>query len=352
MLLPATEGSVVMQQIGIIGLGLIGSSIGMGLRKWANADGKAKVEIVGFDVDVATERYAKGRLNAVDRTAASLPAIAAACDLLIIAVPPRAIREVFEIIAPHARSGATITDTGSTKAAVMAWAQELLPPTVNFVGGHPMAGNTRGIEGVSADLFAGATWCVIPTVNAGDAAVQNVVGLVAALGATPRFLDAREHDAYVAGISHLPMALATALVHTVSADSSWRDMKALTAGGFRDTSRVAGQDPTMARDIFLTNRESINRWLDRAIDQLESLRALLAEDNPESEERVTAWFTQARDARAEWATQEGRDGDLLQNTDEELNADMKSSFSRLFFGGLANRKRAPAAPDDRDPRRQ
>lgn len=341
-----------MQQIGIIGLGLIGSSIGMGLRKWANADGKAKVEIVGFDVDVTTERYAKGKLNAVDRTMASLPAIAEACDLLIIAVPPRAVREVFEIIAPHVRAGATITDTGSTKAEIMAWAKELLPPTVNFVGGHPMAGNTRGLEGASAGLFAGATWCVIPTVNAGDAAVQNVVGLVAALGATPRFLDAREHDAYVAGISHLPMALATTLVRAVSKDASWRDMKTLTAGGFRDTTRVAGQDPTMARDIFLTNRESINRWLDRAIDELESLRAILTDDGPESEQRIEEWFTTARDARAEWSTQEGKEGDLLQSTDEELNEDMKSSFGRLFLGGLAGRKRIPGATsNDRDPRR-
>src|SRR5437588_10872064 len=130
-----------MQQIGIIGLGLIGSSIGMGLRKWANADGKQKVGVVGFDIDVANERYAKGKLNAVDRTVGSLPAIAEECDLLILATPVRAMRDVMEIIAPHLREGATITDTGSTKAEVLDWAQELLPKTVSFVGSHPMSGN-------------------------------------------------------------------------------------------------------------------------------------------------------------------------------------------------------------------
>lgn len=341
-----------MQQVGIIGLGLIGSSIGMGLRKWASADGKAKLEVVGFDLDVANERYAKNKLAAVDHTVSSLPAIAEACDLLIIATPVRAIRDVFEIIAPHVREGATITDTGSTKTDVMAWAQEFLPPTVSFVGGHPMAGNTRGIEGASGELFNGATWCVIPTVQAGDAAVQNVVGLVSALGATPRFLDASEHDAYVAGISHLPMVLAASLVHTVSADSSWRDMKTLTAGSFRDTTRVAGQDPTMARDILLTNRVSIARWLDREIDELEKVRALLTESGEESDKAIEEWFTQARDTRAEWATQEGKSGDLLQNTDEELNENMKSSFGRLFFGNLATRKRNLPNPDNRDPRRK
>ncbi len=327
-----------MQQIGIIGMGLIGSSIGMGLRKWANAGGKQKVEIIGFDLDVANERYAKGKLSAVDRTVNSLPAIAEACDLLIVATPVRAMREVFEIIAPHVREGATITDTGSTKVDVLQWAQELLPAHVNFVGGHPMAGNTRGIEGASAELFEGAAWVVIPTVTAGDAAVQNVLGLVAALGAEPRFLEATEHDAYVGGISHLPHILAASLVLTVSADPTWRDMKTLTAGGFRDTTRIAGGDPVMWRDVFLTNRESVARWVDREIDTLEALRALLADTGPESEKRLEEWLTRARDARAEWATQEGKSGDLLQNTSEELNTDLKSSFGRMLFGGLGQRR--------------
>ncbi len=331
-----------MQQIGIIGLGLIGSSIGMGIRKWAGTGNEKKVEVIGFDVDIANDRYAKSKLGAVDRTLASLPAIAQACDLLIVATPVRATREVFEIIAPHVRAGATITDTGSTKGEIVRWAEELLPPTINFIGGHPMAGNTRGIEGASADLFNGATWVVIPSVRAGDAAVQNVLGLVAALGATPRFLEATEHDAYVAGISHLPLALAAALIHTTSGENTWRDMKTLTAGGYRDTSRLAATDPTMARDIFLTNRVQIARWLDRHIDTLEELRALLADEpDADAEKRIEEWFTKARDARAEWATQEGKSGDLLQETNEELNQDLKSSFGRMFFGGLANRKRTP-----------
>lgn len=341
-----------MQQIGIIGLGLIGSSVGMGLRKWAGAEGKQKIEVVGFDIDIANERYAKGKLAAVDRTIGSLPAIAEACDLLIIATPVRAMRDVFTIIAPHVREGATITDTGSTKAAVLEWARDLLPPTVSFVGGHPMAGNTRGVEGASAELFTGATWVVIPTVTAGDAAVQNVVGLVNALGATPRFLDATEHDAYVAGISHLPLAMSAALVHALSADASWRDMKTLTAGGFRDTTRLAAGDPIMSRDIFLTNRAGIARWLDRQIDELERLRALLTETGDESEARIEEWFTKARDARAEWATQEGKSGDLLQGTSDEMNEDMKASFGRLFFGSLASRKRKLPGlnePTDRRP---
>jgi prephenate dehydrogenase len=340
-----------MQQIGIIGLGLIGSSVGMGLRKWAGAEGKQKVEVVGFDIDVANERYAKGKLNAVDRTVGSLPAIAEACDLLIIATPVRAMRDVFEIIAPHVREGATITDTGSTKAEILEWAQELLPLTVSFVGSHPMAGNTRGVEGASAELFNGATWVVIPTVTAGDAAVQNVVGLVNALGATPRFLDATEHDAYVAGISHLPLAVSAALVHALSADASWRDMKTLTAGGFRDTTRLAAGDPIMSRDIFLTNRAGIARWLDRQIDELEKLRALLTETGEGSEARVEEWFTKARDMRAEWATQEGKSGDLLQSTSDEMNEDMKGSFGRLLFGNLASRKRKLPGLNDPPDRR-
>ncbi len=94
-------------------------------------------------------------------------------------------------------------------------------------------------------------------------------------------------------------------------------MKTLTAGGFRDTTRLAAGDPMMSRDIFLTNRVGIARWLDREIDELEKLRALLTDSGEESEKRIEEWFTKARDTRAEWATQEGKSGDLLQSTGEE-----------------------------------
>jgi prephenate dehydrogenase len=243
------------------------------------------------------------------------------------------------------KSGAVVTDTGSTKEEVLSWAQELLPRTVSFVGGHPMAGKAQSIEGAEADLFKGATWCVTPSVIAEDAAIRNVLGMISALGAEPYFLDPGEHDAYVAGISHLPAVLSAALMNSLSKDSSWRDMKSLTAGGFRDMTRLAAGSPDMHRDIALTNRDALTRWLDSYVTVLQDFRAALHEDADQSAKELTTFFTQARDARAEWATQTTREGELLQGTQAELSKEgFGDQMGRMLLGGFMRKR---ASPTDR-----
>lgn len=330
-----------MQRVAIIGLGLIGGSIGLGLRAWSSQqskDGASGLEIIGFDTDLEQQHYAK-KINAVDRAEWELAKAVRDADIVVVCTPVRAMKETFTDIAPMLKSGAVITDVGSTKADVINWANELLPRTVSFVGGHPMAGKSLSIEGAEAELFKGATWCVTPSVNATDEAVRNVLGMITALGAESYFVDPQEHDAYVAGISHLPFVVSATLMNSLSADSSWRDMKTLTAGGFRDMTRLSAGSPAMHRDILLTNREAVVRWIDAFQQELSTLRDAVQSATEEEAKPLTEFFERARDARAEWATQTTREGELLQGTESDLSKEgFGDQMGRMLFGGFMRRK--------------
>jgi prephenate dehydrogenase len=132
-------------------------------------------------------------------------------------------------------------------------------------------------------------------------------------------------------------------MRTVSRDSSWRDMKTLTAGGFRDISRLAAGSPAMHRDILLTNRDAVARWLDAYIETLNEVRHALRQNPEQGAPILSEFFTQARDARAEWSTQTTREGELLQGTAGELSSETFSDqMGRMLLGGFARRRRAGA----------
>lgn len=333
-----------MQRVAIVGLGLIGGSMGLGLREWSRAQGKegnTSLEVIGFDTNLDHQQHAK-KIGAVDRTEWKLGNAVSNADIVVLATPVASIQEVMNDVAPLLKSGAVVTDVGSTKGDVVKWGSTLLPQTVSFVGGHPMAGKAQSIEAAEAGLFNGATWCICPSVRANEDAIRNILGIVAALGAEPFFIDPHEHDAYVAGVSHLPFVVSAALMNAVAGDSSWRDMKTLTASGFRDITRLAAGSAEMHRDIVLTNGEAITRWIDAMIGQLEQLKRDV--DSPDQAERLTSYFSQARDARADWSTQSRDDGELLQETRDELSGSMSGQMSRLLLGGFANRRRPSRSP--------
>jgi len=206
------------EKIAIIGLGLIGGSIGLGLKA-AKLEG---VQVVGHDRDPSVGAKAR-RVGAVDESDWNLISAVRGANMVIIATPVVGVRETFGFIADHLEPGCVITDTASTKAEVMGWAADMLPPNIHFVGGHAMAGKeTPGIDGAEATLFKGATYCVFPTATAHPDAVRAVIGLAELLGATPYFLDPNEHDGFVGGISHLPLILSSALVSATAGRPTWR----------------------------------------------------------------------------------------------------------------------------------
>ena len=281
-----------MDRVVIIGLGLIGGSLGMALKAaklWG-------IEIVGVDNSWDVVNQAKKK-SAVDATERSAAIAVKSAQLVIVATPLMAFPEIFQEIAPYLQEGSVVTDTGSTKARVMQWAQELLPPTVHFVGGHPMAGReVSGIWEASATLFQKATYCIMPAPSAANAAVELIAGLATTVGATPYFVDPEEHDMLVAGISHLPLLASAALVNTTAASPSWDEMAKLASTGFRDASRLASTDPELSRGIGLTNQPGLLHWLDGYLKVLLEYRRALVEDP----DRLLAELSRAHEARLKW----------------------------------------------------
>ncbi len=269
-----------MTQVAILGTGLIGASIGLGLKA---AEGTDDIEIIGFDTSREREREAERR-KAIDRRASSLRDAVAGASLVVISTPVLATREVMETIASNLAVGAIVTDTCSTKTQVMQWAAELLPNTINFVGSHPMAGKTEfGPAAAEAELFRDARWVVVPSRSASSEAVETVSGLATALGAKPMFMDAAEHDAYAAAISHLPMFAASALFRLVRDSEAWPEMSLLAASGFKDTTRLAGTDELMAHDIAVTNREQVVHWLQRLRGAIYDLEDMITDPDRDEE---------------------------------------------------------------------
>lgn len=250
----------------IIGLGLIGGSLGLALQATS-----LDLQVSGWDRDPATVAMARDR-GVIERGFDTLAEAVVGADLVVVATPVLAVRAVFEQIAPHLGPGTIVSDVASTKVQVLEWAQLLLPPTVAFVGGHPMAGSEQhGIGQARADLFRGAIYCLTPLPGVPVEVVTQLEQLTEALGARPLRVEAATHDAFVAAVSHLPFMLSAALVQHVGNDERWPDMRRLAATGFRDVTRLASGDPAMHRDICLTNSAMIRaelRGLARLLNEL------------------------------------------------------------------------------------
>jgi len=287
-----------MIRISIIGLGLIGASLGMALRNADPAESAlGAVEVVGFDRDQQVVNEARGRL-AIDREARSLAEAVRDAQLVVVATPVQAVREVFSQLATLLPAGAVVTDVASTKAEVGRWAATLLPAGVAYVGGHPMAGKEQaGAAAADPELFRGAIYCLTVGRHTPQPAVEAVEAMVRALGAKPYYIDPEEHDAYVAAISHLPMLLSVGLVAITGQSPAWKELAPLAASGFRDVSRLASGDPEMHRDICLTNRQGLTRWIDAMVEFLLTVRAQIAAGD---EAALEALLRRAKAQRDAW----------------------------------------------------
>ena len=316
-----------MERILIIGTGLIGGSLGMAYKS-AFAKDKVKfseIEVVGFDVSWDAANTAKKK-NAVDRMERDLEIAVSQAKFVVVATPISIVPEIFRAIAPFLADDAVVTDTASTKGEIMRWAAEMLPPKVSFIGGHPMAGKeVGGIDNASADLFQGSTYCIVPSRNATQNAIDLTVGMARTVGSEHYFIDADEHDMLVAGISHLPLFLSTALMATISKSPSWDEMAKLASSGFRDTSRLASSDLALSRGITQTNKAGIVRWLDEYISVLKDYRRVL----DESPEELLAEFERAQVARDKWII--NREGKADQDRTEGVPS--AGDQFREFIGG-------------------
>jgi len=270
----------------IIGVGMVGGSFGKALLERRLAK-----EVVGYDRKEDAVKKALS-LGAVTQGASSLEEAVRESDLVVLAAPVMATLKLLPQIAPLLAAGAIVTDVCSTKKAVMDQAQKVLPPTVAFVGGHPMAGSEKdGVEALDANLFENAIY-VITSPEA--EALARIKQLVEDLGAIPAEFPPAKHDELVAAVSHLPHLASAALVSAVAGRKETAELQLLAAGGFRDTTRIAMGSPQMWRDICLTNRDPILLMLDELVAKLQELRLLVAEGNGE---QLYTHFAQAKQFR-------------------------------------------------------
>jgi len=262
-------------RIAIIGLGYIGGSIGLGLR----AAKLRNTEIVGFD-DWRAARRAADKEDVVDQVVGNPREAVDGAGLVILATPPAATSELLEEIAPALGRGAAVTDTAASKVKIEDWAGKRLPNGVSFIGGHPMAGDASafGIDNASADLFRGKRWFLSPSPMASDSAVKSVLGMVRELGAAPHFLSAEEHDYVVAGVSHLPLIVSSALFTMLRSSDGWPDFGRAAGDTFRAMTAYNSGDPSTTTEIAVTNKEQVQHWIDRFMLELNRVRNLLDEE--------------------------------------------------------------------------
>ncbi|HEX6541454.1 MAG TPA: chorismate mutase [Ktedonobacterales bacterium] len=286
----------VVERVAILGLGLMGASLGMAL-----CERRVAREIVGFDTEPGVAERGRER-QAIDRACASVTEAVVGSDLVVLAAPPLAMRDLLAEIAPLLKDDAVVTDLGSTKVDIVTWAEALLPASGQFVGGHPMTGSEHsGVEAAHSTLYDGCAWCLTPTPRTSDAALRRVQRVIEALGAQPMPLSPERHDRAVALASHLPILAASAVTLTVKQSPDAADALALASGGFRDTTRVASGSPHMARDICLTNTSPLIAALDDYIGTLQSLRARIAAQDTQ----IEGIFLAAREARNDWLARYG-----------------------------------------------
>jgi prephenate dehydrogenase len=284
-------------RIAFLGFGLIGGSIARGLRE-RGSDGDG-TELVAWSPSGAGPAAAV-RDRVIDTAAPTALAALDGTDLVVLAGPAPTVLEELDALAGPWRSalapGAVITDVASTKSAIVARAAGL---GLRFVGGHPMAGReTSGYASAEPGLFVDRPWVVVPGV-ADDAATDHVEGLARAVGARPMRMDAADHDAAVAAISHLPLVLAVSLVEAVAGGpgsdrAGWPAAAELAATGWRDMTRLARGDVEMGSGIVSTNAGPI---AERIRDVIEILQAWLDDLDTADGPDPAAIEARLRDAR-------------------------------------------------------
>ena len=280
----------IYQRVALIGLGLIGSSIA-----WASHRSGAAAQITGYARSAETRaRAAELGFCQVAETAAAAVADA---DLIVLCTPVGVIGAVMQDIAPALKPGATITDVGSVKRAVVDAVLPHLPEGVHFVPGHPMAGTEySGPDSGFAELFDNR-WCLLTPLADGDpSATERLQKFWESLGADVECMDPDHHDLVAAVISHVPHAIAYTMCG-VADDMNRvtnREVVQFSAAGFRDFTRIAASDPTMWRDVFLNNKEATIEVIGRFVEELMALqRSIRMEDG----EFLHDYFTRTRAIR-------------------------------------------------------
>ncbi len=279
-------------KLAVLGVGLIGGSIGLAARR--RAGGGAGIHVTGYDPD-ASALSAALDAGAIDSSADAVADAVRDADIVFVAAPvgvlPKLIGEALSAAGP----ACVVSDVGSTKLAVV---DATCDP--RFIGGHPLAGaETAGVANAREDLFDGAVWYLVPGPETARASIERVSAVVKQLGGTPAIVDAVTHDRLMACVSHLPHVIANVLVDETAGAlfTAPDDVRPHVFGvgpSFRDATRVAGANAAIWTDIYMSNRAALIEAIDEAVARLQEVRSMLAKADPAA---LRAWCERAQGQR-------------------------------------------------------
>lgn len=268
--------------IGIIGIGLMGGSFGKAILSRTK-----DVNVIGFDKDAKALDTAIST-GCISQSAQSLSELAELSDLIVLATPVRTYEKILRDIPSETWDKTWLTDLGSVKGQPHIIVKSVLPAHAIYVGGHPMAGSEKvGCENGNKDLFAGAAFYLTSDKPEWIAPIKN---LVSALGADPKIIDPQDHDRIVSVSSHVPHVTASLLVSILHEDIAINE----TGGGYQDTTRIAGSDPVMWTDIFISNKTEVLKALDELHNELHKVIAMI---DKEDSEAIYKFLETTRDKR-------------------------------------------------------
>lgn len=288
----------MIDQLGLIGCGLMGGSFALGLKR----AGLVK-KVVGYSKSPTTTERAR-RMGVIDIEANSALMAASNSDVILVAVPVASTGAILKTIQSLVQANTLVMDVGSTKLDVVQAAERALRGRFPcFVPAHPIAGReSSGVENADADIFAGRRIVLTPNQRTSAPHIALATELWQALGGQVSLMTPEDHDSAFAAVSHLPHLLAFAVMNAISGQMQGKELLALAGPGFRDFTRIAASDPKMWRDILLSNKASVmeqSRLFQRALAELE--RAIVSND----EKTLTDVIERASQARAGWRLSSG-----------------------------------------------
>ena len=289
----------MFNQLGVIGCGLMGGSFALALKR----AGLVK-RVIGYSKSPSTTEKAK-QLGVIDTVAESALLAVSGSDIVLIAVPVAATEATFKAIRHLIEPDVLVMDVGSTKRDVVDAARRVLKERIeSFVPAHPIAGKAAaGIDHADATLYNGRQVILTPLPQTSAAMLQRATDAWAAIGAQVLRMTPENHDAAFAAVSHLPHMLAFAYFNSVARQPAGRDYLSLAGPGFRDFTRIAASDPTVWRDILMSNREEVLKQSQRFRQALDAMDQAMKSGNTEALEDM---IRSASDARAGWQMSAGK----------------------------------------------
>lgn len=286
----------MFQKIAIIGVGLLGGSLGLAIKQR-----KLASKVDGFVRRTASISDCE-KSGVVDHATRELSRVVENADLIILCTPLSRMRELSDEMIPALKPGAIVTDVGSVKASVVHELEPLFACTqAHFVASHPMAGGEKtGVNAAKADLFEDVVCVITPTPQSHAPAIRVVENFWKAIGARVVNLSPETHDELVSRSSHLPHVIAAELANYVLSPTHAKEQALLCANGFRDTTRIASGSPEMWRDITLANQKNLSRVLGVFIEGLEEFRYALDSGDTKA---IAEFFEKAKQRRDAWCAE-------------------------------------------------